>query len=52
MTFRVAHWDIMVDDNLMFLSALMALRVVCLHFTMQEGGILEHTNGKCHLCTL
>ena len=52
MTFRVAHWDITVDDNLVFLSALMALCVVCLHFTMQEEGILEHINGKYHLRTL
>ena len=26
--------------------------VVWLHFSMQEGDILEHTNVKCHLCTL
>ena len=25
---------------------------MCLHFNMQEEDILEHTNGKCHLCTL
>ena len=22
--------------------------VVCLHFSMQEEDILEHTNDKCH----
>jgi hypothetical protein len=26
--------------------------VMCLHFTMLKEDILEHTNGKCHLCTL
>ena len=26
--------------------------VMCLHFSMQEEDILEHTNAKCHLCTL
>ena len=26
--------------------------VTCLHFSMQEEDILEHTNGKCHMCTL
>ena len=23
-----------------------------LHFSMQEEYVLEHNNGKCHLCTL
>ena len=57
MTFRVAHWDTL-DDRLAsqyprvrYLSLLMA-SVMCLHFNMQEEDILEHTNGKCHLCTL
>jgi hypothetical protein len=22
--------------------------VMCIHFSMQEGDILERTNGKCH----
>ena len=26
--------------------------VMCLHLSMHEEDILEHTNGKCHLCTL
>ena len=32
------------------LSVLMA-GVMCLHFSMQDEDILEHNNGKCHLCT-
>jgi hypothetical protein len=32
------------------LSTLMA-SVICLHFDMQDGVILEHTSAKCHLCT-
>ena len=24
--------------------------VMCLYFRVQEEDILEHTNGKCHLC--
>ena len=35
----------------MLLSVLMA-SVTCLQFSMQEEDITEHTNGKCHLCTL
>ena len=26
--------------------------VMCLNFNMQEEDIIQHTNGKCHLCTL
>ena len=26
--------------------------VMGLHFSMKEEDILEHINGKCHLCTL
>ena len=26
--------------------------VMCLYFSMQEEDIVEHTRGKCHLCTL
>ena len=26
--------------------------MIVLRSSMQEGDILEHTNGKCHLCTL
>ena len=33
------------------MSVLMA-SVVCLHLSMQEEDVLEHTNGMCHLCTL
>ena len=25
--------------------------IVCLHFSMQEEDILEHTKAKFHLCT-
>ena len=25
--------------------------VMCLHFSLQEDGILQHTNGMCHLYT-
>jgi hypothetical protein len=25
--------------------------VTCLHFSVQEEDILEHSNVKCHLCT-
>ena len=32
------------------LSILMA-SVMHLHLSMQEEDILEHTNGKCQLCT-
>jgi hypothetical protein len=30
----------------------MMANVTCLHFHMQEEGILEHTDVKCQLCTL
>ena len=33
------------------LSILMA-SVMCLHFSMQGGDIVEHTNGKCHVSTI
>ena len=33
------------------MSVLMA-SVMSLLFSMQEDNILEHTNGKCHLCTV
>ena len=33
------------------LSVLMA-SVMCLHFSVHEEDILEHTNSKFHLCTL
>ena len=26
--------------------------VMCLHFSVQEEDILEHTNDKCHLCII
>ena len=25
--------------------------VMCVHFSMQEENIHEHTNAKCYLCT-
>jgi hypothetical protein len=25
---------------------------MCVHFSMQEEDIIEHTNGKCHVFTL
>ena len=25
---------------------------MCLHFSMQEEDVIEHTNDKCHLYTL
>ena len=28
------------------------LGVMCLHFSMQEEDIIEHTNAKCHEITL
>ena len=37
-----------MEDILSVLTA----SVKCLHFNLQEEGILEHTNGKCHLFTL
>ena len=33
------------------MSKLMAI-VMCLHYGMQEEDNFEHTNAKCHLCTL
>ena len=33
------------------MSILMS-NVTCVTFSMQEGGILEHTNAKCHFCAL
>ena len=47
-----------LDDCLAFKYAredifnILMASVICLHFGMQEEGILAHTNGKCHLCTL
>ena len=26
--------------------------VMCLHLSIQEEDIIEHTNAKCHMCTL
>ena len=57
-TIRVGHWDTL-DASLacfsikrkMVLRLLMA-SVLCLQSSLQEGDILEHTYGKCHLCTL
>ena len=42
---------VLVCTGNIFLSTPMA-RVMCLHFSMQEVDVLEHTNGKCYLCTL
>ena len=58
MTFRVAHWDtfkwwfcVLVCKGKTFLSVRMA-STMYLHFSMHEEDILEHINGKCHLCTI
>ena len=58
MTFIVAHWNTLHDNLVfwfargrLFFSALM-VGVMCLLIDMQEEDILEHTNVKCHLCTL
>ena len=56
MTFSVWHrntWDdsFVVCKGHIWLSILMT-SVVCLHFSMKEDDVLEHTNIKCHLCTL
>jgi hypothetical protein len=56
MTFRIANWNTL-DEIFSFqysrksilLSVLMA-SVICLLFNIQEVDVLEHTNGKCHLC--
>ena len=34
------------------LLSIQLAKVVCLHINMQEEDILEHTNVKCHMCTL
>ena len=34
------------------LLSILMVSVMCLHFIMQEEDILEHTNAKCHVCTL
>jgi hypothetical protein len=44
----VLHFSMLGED---LLSLLMA-SVMRLHFSMQEEDSLEHTIGKCHLCTL
>ena len=36
----------------LFFSSTLTTSVMCLHFTMEEEDILEHTNGRCRLCTL
>jgi hypothetical protein len=44
----VLHFSMQGEE---FLSVSMA-SVMCLHFSMQEGDILEHVSGKCHLYAL
>ena len=34
------------------LFSILIASVMCLHFSMQEEYIREHTNDNCHLCTL
>ena len=58
MTSRVARSGMLEDEGRVSvcmgkicLSVLMA-GVMCLHCSMQEEAIPEHTNGKCHLRTL
>ena len=59
MTFSVVHWDAR-DDGSAFryatlgkISLSIQLEIVmCLHFSMQEEGILEHANAMCDLCTV
>ena len=53
MTFSVAHWDtwdhvfcILVCKGKILLRIVMP-SVIYLHFSMQEEGILEHSNAKC-----
>ena len=43
------HYD--MQRVRVFFSTLTA-SVMCLHSSMQEEDIFEHTNDKCHLCTL
>jgi hypothetical protein len=42
----VLHFS--MQGNILF-SLLMA-SVMRLHFSMQEEDVLEHTDGKCHVC--
>ena len=42
---------ILIGKGKIPLSVLMA-SVMSLHFSMQKEVILEHANGKCHLCPL
>ena len=42
---------ILICKGKFFFSILIA-RVMCLYFGVQEKDILEHTNAKCHMCTL
>ena len=66
MKFRVVHW-VNLHNSLAFYSVVLEYwssmqgedifsvvmaSAMCLHFSMQEEDILEHANGKCHLCTL
>ena len=34
------------------LLSILTTSVMCLHSSMQEEDIFEHTNPKCHYCTL
>ena len=58
LTLSVVNWD--TWDNSFYVSIrkgnilliILMTRVMCLYFSMHEEDILEHTNVKCHLCTL
>ena len=53
MTFSVAHWGTFVSvcKGKMLLNILMA-SVISSHSRIHEEDVFEHTNDKCHLCTL
>ena len=57
MAFSIAHWntEIIVLCFCMqrgYIMSILMASVMCLHFSIQEKDILEHTNAKCHSCTL
>ena len=56
MTINVTHWDTSNDSfafwyarGKILLSTIMA-GFMCLHFSMQEEDVLEHSNANCHVC--
>ena len=44
----ILRFNIQVEDKL---EHTLVASVMCLHFSMQKGNILEHTDGKCHVHT-